>query len=549
MTDQTVTSPAPTSTVSAAPAGLFARQSSGLVREIGLKDALAMNLIIVAPAGVYVFMAAALGVFPRTELIFPIFAAGVVSLFLGLIYGQLTAAMPRSGGDYVFMSRIVHPAIGALVGGGFLVAFFLSVAFGALFFAQVTFPFFLTAWGSALHIHAFTTFATTIATHTGSFLVSMAAVVAATGITMAGSRAATRTVFYGFLLTLLAIVLFVVYLFATSRSGFIHAFNHASGSANAYQAVQHAAHANGLPARTSFGDMWLTTPYFILAYVGFTFAVYPGGEIKKASTTVLRAVLGALMLAILVCLLMWLALRVATGLGFIRSADFLSTANAGAYGKLSSVVPQGQDLWLLISKDPVSKLLAGLGFGVAAPVQVVAYLFITARLIFAMSFDRMLPTRLADVSERTHTPLYAILASALLSVPFVYLGSYTTTLATIFRNEILIFLIVFWLTSAGAILLPYRRRDLYDASPKVLGARWFGLPAVSVAGAISFTLLSILIGMTVTHSQINGGFTGVSVTTLAVTFALGPAIYVISRLYSRRSGIDLNLAMTELPPE
>jgi amino acid transporter len=449
----------------------------------------------------------------------------------------------------VFISRVVHPAAGALVGGGFLVAFVLSIGFGALFFAQVTFPFFLHATDSALGIGALGDFADTIATKTGSFVVALVVLAIACGIGLAGTRTATRTIFYGFLLTLAAIAIFVVSFLLTSRSGFIDAYDKASSAPGAYEAVQRAAAREGLPSSTSLSDMWLTTPFFILAYVGFTFAVYPGGEVKRAGTTVLKAVVGSLILAIVVLLLMWVSLRHLAGFGFLRSAGYLGSANADAYDKLSPVVAQGQELWLLIAKDPVTKLVCGIGFGVAALIQVVAYLFITSRLLFAMSFDRMLPTKLAAVSERTHSPVNAILLSAAFSAVFIYLGSYTTALADIFRNSIMIFLIVFWITSLGATLFPFLRRDLYDASPKVLGTSWGGLPPVSVVGAVSTILLSIMIVMTIGHDQISGGFTAISVTTLAVTLALGPCVYVLSRLHSRRTGIDLRLAMTELPPE
>jgi APA family basic amino acid/polyamine antiporter len=139
--------------------------------------------------------------------------------------------------------------------------------------------------------------------------------------------------------------------------------------------------------------------------------------------------------------------------------------------------------------------------------------------------------------------------STLLSGVFVYLGSYTTALTDIFRNSILIFLVAFWLTSIGAMLMPYLRRDLYEASPKLLGSSWAGLPPVTVVGAVSTVVLSVMIVMTVAHDQISGGFTATSITTLAVTFGLGPVVYAVSRASSRRSGIDLRLAMTELPPE
>ena len=41
---------------------------------------------------------------------------GVIALCGSLVYGELGAAMPRSGGEYNFMSRIYHPVAGFLAG-------------------------------------------------------------------------------------------------------------------------------------------------------------------------------------------------------------------------------------------------------------------------------------------------------------------------------------------------------------------------------------------------------------------------------------------------
>ena len=37
---------------------------------------------------------------------------GVIALFGAISYSELAAALPRSGGEYHFLSRIMHPSIG-----------------------------------------------------------------------------------------------------------------------------------------------------------------------------------------------------------------------------------------------------------------------------------------------------------------------------------------------------------------------------------------------------------------------------------------------------
>ena len=41
---------------------------------------------------------------------------GVLSLFGALSYSELAAALPRSGGEYYLLSRIIHPSIGFVAG-------------------------------------------------------------------------------------------------------------------------------------------------------------------------------------------------------------------------------------------------------------------------------------------------------------------------------------------------------------------------------------------------------------------------------------------------
>src|SRR5438477_5679171 len=62
---------------------------------------------------------------------------GVVSLCGALCYGELSAALPRSGGEYHFLSKIYHPAVGFMA--GFIsatVGFAAPIALAAMAFAK-----------------------------------------------------------------------------------------------------------------------------------------------------------------------------------------------------------------------------------------------------------------------------------------------------------------------------------------------------------------------------------------------------------------------------
>src|SRR4029450_5780264 len=97
--------------------GVFLRKATGLVREVGLTDAFLMNTIgmNVAIGAVFLFLQAPAN-FPQGSMLLATIIGTVMMAFTLLwVYSEFAAAMPRSGGDYVFVSRALHPFLGWLL--------------------------------------------------------------------------------------------------------------------------------------------------------------------------------------------------------------------------------------------------------------------------------------------------------------------------------------------------------------------------------------------------------------------------------------------------
>src|SRR6267142_6947483 len=101
---------------------LFTRQSSGLVREVSVLNALFFNTAAFIGVGVgwyptfYSLAFVAIGTAGAfTTYGIAAILIGLACVLLSLIFASLTSVMPRSGGDYVFTSRIV-PRIGPFLG-------------------------------------------------------------------------------------------------------------------------------------------------------------------------------------------------------------------------------------------------------------------------------------------------------------------------------------------------------------------------------------------------------------------------------------------------
>src|ERR687884_606392 len=91
---------------------LFVRKATGLVRGWAVRDAFiysvfAINLVTL---GFYIF---SFGPFiPKGSLLWAVILSGAYLVFQAITYASLIAAMPRAGGDYVWMSRILGGGIG-----------------------------------------------------------------------------------------------------------------------------------------------------------------------------------------------------------------------------------------------------------------------------------------------------------------------------------------------------------------------------------------------------------------------------------------------------
>lgn len=97
----------------------MARSNDGLKPELGLLDATTINIGTMVASGIFLVPATIAagfsGVFP-TILVWIVGA--VVSLFGALCVAELGAAMPRAGGQFVYLTRIYGPVWGYLYGWG-----------------------------------------------------------------------------------------------------------------------------------------------------------------------------------------------------------------------------------------------------------------------------------------------------------------------------------------------------------------------------------------------------------------------------------------------
>ena len=93
--------------------GLFARTATGLVRGVPPRSSLIINFIPGHPTQTMVaVLLFALAVGAGGNVFLAILLVIPMSLAFSYAFGLLTQMIPRSGGDYMLVSRVIHPSIG-----------------------------------------------------------------------------------------------------------------------------------------------------------------------------------------------------------------------------------------------------------------------------------------------------------------------------------------------------------------------------------------------------------------------------------------------------
>src|SRR5580692_682147 len=121
---------------------LFVRNSTGLVRTASALDATIFNAVISAPIG----STLAWSIF-FTLVAFP----GADPIGVLIMFALLGASMPRVGGDYVWVSRILSPPLALISNLCMIMGGLLGAAYFAKFFSVFALGPALVAGGSLAH--------------------------------------------------------------------------------------------------------------------------------------------------------------------------------------------------------------------------------------------------------------------------------------------------------------------------------------------------------------------------------------------------------------
>ena len=327
-------------------------------------------------------------------------AGGVVALLGAFIYAELAARMPQVGGQYAYLRKAFHPAVGFLYGWVLL----LVIETGGMAAVTVTFARYLlevTGW------------------QLGERTIIVFTLAALTLINCLGVRLGSRVqsilmvMKIGAIATLIAAGLFLV---KTPRPLW-HPVLDREPSLDLITAIGAAM----VPVLFAFGG-WQTANFI-------------AAEVKDPARNLSRA----------------LVMGVAGVIVLYVGVNFVCVRTLGPQGLAETTVPATSVMRLAMG-DAGARLIA-LGIAVSTLGFLSQSILTAPRVYFAMARDKLFFRSVAKLTERTHVPMVAIVLQSLWTLVIALSGRYEQILNYVVSMDF----IFFGLT--GASLFVFRRRE------------------------------------------------------------------------------------------
>ena len=539
----------------------FARKASGLVRGLSFIDAFGVGFMNqgLTPS-MWVMISLGLGVYTGGNLIIATLLSAVLcGIGFSLVWGILGGSMPRSGGEYIYNSRIIHPLIG------------IAESFGNAF-VWIMWIYILAPWtvdpGLTMMFQFLgrpdiaETLTSTINTPLGPFylwffLIATLVNFIAFLFVVFGIKIFARVQKVIMVLGIAGCVVILLVFSFTTHDAFIQAWNNLAtqyGSldyngflASARSAIEGAGDV--LPKTWNWYDTlgvmvagsWLFAYSYCITFIA--------GEVKRPDKTIILANLSAILIP--AAFMLWLAVVLyrTVGFEFLSATAWVDNSGTALAGYTFPWAPNFVGLAAIINHNWFVVFMMALSFIVFNLWWVALSYLAFPRILFAWGMDRMGPKWFADIDYRWASPVKNHILC------FV-LGEIGILLYTIFQNQMsglsvtgLEIVSVFGVTAVAAAIFPFSKKakNIWDSSPY---KKWkiLRIPVVTIGGVVNLIYLAILFYFFIVMPDLEGLAIG-SLLFYVVIWAIGVGWYFYWKKRNKDVGVDISMTFGELPPD
>lgn len=359
--------------------------NNGLKRTLGLFPATNIVIANIIGAGIFTTSGLLMADLGSPLLLIILWAVGGVIAICGAIaYGELGANLPEAGGEYMFLSRIYHPALGFLSGWvSFIVGFSAPIAASALGFSE----YFIRAFPELSKWISVNTF---LGIGGSSKLFAVIIVLIFTLIHSRGIKFGSKV---QNVLTLLKVLLVTGLIVAGLAFG--------KGSPENFHAK--STLGGGISSWKTIG---LAVMWIMFSYSGWNASTYIGSEIKKPKINLP----GSLLIGTGIVIILYLLLN-AVYVYAVPPGEMKGVISIGGLAMGKMFGPGAETVFsLLISFALFSSLSA--------------YIIIGPRVYFSMARDGLFFKSISKIHPKHNVPTYSIYLQSLIAIIFILSGTF-----------------------------------------------------------------------------------------------------------------------------
>jgi amino acid transporter len=348
-------------------------------------------------------------------------------------------------------------------------------------------------------------------------------------------------VFWSGVITLVALVIFFVALAFITIPTFKSAYDTLATSQN-FTTYSGVISKGALSSPGPITATFIALPFVWFAYVLYNTSSAWAGEMKSVRRSSWIAIVGSVSLAAIYYILFTILAFRAFGQNFLEAWSNLTAQGSSPIPSIGTYVP-----FFAFVAYPSTILFFIIFLSQWLPFiyQVPVFIISQTRYIFSWAWDRVLPERLATVSERFHTPVLANLVITAGAVTVAFLATFVPQ-SSVVLSSIPLFTLVFIIPCLAAVLFPYVRRDLYETSV-IVKRKLAGIPVLVWLGVatlgylFSSVYLAVIAGSMVLNAKTAATYLGI--------YGLGAVVFLVGYYRAKRRGIPIELAFKQIPPE
>jgi amino acid transporter len=509
---------------------VFVRQTTGLVKNVSFLDAVCLNLgdmSVGAALATIGFTVVLFSTMAGMNLVYASLLAFLLSIPQIVVYTIMNRKIHRTGGDYIWTSRI----FGGMLGGSLAFMGYTLETLAYLALIALSTVFAIGSVGVALGYGGMLGLVLTSgagAMHLMQFALAAIIFTALVLVNIFRPKIGYKIVTVFILAGVAILILSLAVLLHGGRAGvesYINTLNTTQGFNQTYAQLSQPA----VSSRFNLSSLLMLLPFFaIFVYPWINASPAVSSEIKSKSGIKWAIPLSAVLVMALV------TLSFAT-MYYVGGFTFISNALSNP----TLVYNYSFNFWTLamgVSNSYIISLIIGMGW-VLWDLAILAYgIIVFSRYVFAQAFDRFLPERFAYISPNYGSPVTAHLFDLVVTIALIAGATMLYGPFSSLYGAVVAAMIYFAFIGLAAVIYAIK----HD--------RGSSRTTLAVAGILMVGVFSYITYQFFAYSSIWGG-NYLAYGYVAASFVAGVVLYSLSKWSNAKKGIDISLAFKEIPPE